>query len=263
MIVLLVLVCAIEELSVFVFLRASVRHSHAASSHEGSAQQTRTTNEQTQPTRTNETTKNTRKSNQNGAKSDPRSLWEDPGCLRGDLGRAGARPEHPGRRPGVAKARKRHPTRAKNDPQASQTSQKERPGVLETPFRSYLFGQSFARRSRSDSRTILGSLVEGATRNPLAMAHTDCMSGVFRRNARATPKTTENGAKTEPERSAERAVRSEKRGRATLRRRQSAQGPSKRAKSVESRSKTSEVERRAPQALEASRRNIRKDISIR
>ena len=52
-------------------------------------------------------------------------------------------------------------------------------------------------------------LAEAATRNPLAMAQSKLMSDVFCQNARATPKTTENGAKTEPKRSPERAVRTE------------------------------------------------------
>ena len=71
-------------------------------------------------------------------------------------------------------------------------------GGPESTFVSVLFGQLLARRSQSDFRTILGSVAEGATRNPIAMAHTDCMSGVFRLNARSTTKSLENWYKHGP-----------------------------------------------------------------
>ena len=48
-----------------------------------------------------------------------------------------------------------------------------------------------------------------ATCVSLAMAQSKRMSDVFGQNTHATPKTTENGAKTEPKRSPERAVRTE------------------------------------------------------
>ena len=78
------------------------------------------------------------------------------------------------------------------------SDRKVRLGGPESTFVSVLFGQSLARRSQSDFRTILGSVAEGATRNPIAMAHTDCMSGVFRPSARSTTKSLEQWCENDP-----------------------------------------------------------------
>ena len=78
------------------------------------------------------------------------------------------------------------------------SDRKVRLGGPESTFVSVLFGQSLAKRSQSDFRTILGSVAEGATRNPIAMAHTDCMSGVFRPSAWSTTKSLDKWCKHGP-----------------------------------------------------------------
>ena len=174
-----------------------------------------------------------RQANENGPKIDhkavqnratitPKSIKIDPNRSQGPSGRSrairdtsGALPDRSGRCSESSRDDPGAPRDAPGAPRDPQSDRKVRPGGPESTFLSVLFGQSFARRSRSDFRTISGSLVEAATRNPLAMAQSKLMSDVFCQNARSTPKTTKNRAKTEAERPPERAERSKKRPQAS------------------------------------------------
>ena len=86
-----------------------------------------------------------------------------------------------------------------------QNGRKGCPDALKTPFLRDLFGQSCARDSRCDDRSILRRSGEVRASISFAMGDTDCMLALFRRASWATPKTTENQAKMTPEQPLERA----------------------------------------------------------
>jgi len=128
-------------------------------------------------------------------KNHPKSLPGALGATEGDSGGFGGAPGTLREALGELSGR---PWSASGRHWTPRSDRKVRLGGPESTFVSVLFGQSLARRSQSDFRTILGSVAEGATRNPIAMAHTDCMSGVFRLNAWSTTKSFENWYKHGP-----------------------------------------------------------------
>jgi len=135
-------------------------------------------------------------------KSNQKSSQIAPGGPRGDQRRFGRLRGRSRGAPGGARRALGAPLeRLGTPPERDRTprnDQKVRLGGTKSTFVSVLFGQSLARPSQSDFRTICGSVAEGATRNPIAMAHTDCMLGVFRPSAGSTTKSLEQWCENDP-----------------------------------------------------------------
>ena len=128
-------------------------------------------------------------------KNHPKSLPGALGATEGDSGGFGGAPGTLREALGELSGR---PWSASGRHWTPRSDRKVRLGGPESTFVSVLFGQSLAKRSQSDFRTILGSVAEGATRNPIAMAHTDCMLGVFRPSAGSTTKSLEQWCENDP-----------------------------------------------------------------
>ena len=115
-----------------------------------------------------------RKSIRNRSEIDQQSTQNAPGGPRGNRGRCGGLRERSRDTPGDARRAlgtpPEHLGTPPDAPRRPQSDRKVRPGGPESTFLSVLFGQLFARCSRSDIRTFLGRSGEAWTSDSIAPA---------------------------------------------------------------------------------------------